>query len=146
LTYISYPDKIMRNESANRRGAGDFAALEDYDGYEFVFEQGYCARFEFKRDEARGAAHRYRYSLTLRAPSGKRLIGFDNAHPVQRLSGKFRKRSASSDHWHRSAADKGRPYAFTSPDALLEDFFREVERTLRELGADLRQPLVRKRR
>jgi hypothetical protein len=23
---------------------GGFAALEDYDGYEFVFENGYCAR------------------------------------------------------------------------------------------------------
>jgi hypothetical protein len=31
---------------SRRKHVGGFAALEDYDGYEFVFENGYCARFE----------------------------------------------------------------------------------------------------
>jgi hypothetical protein len=83
---------------SSRQQAGGFAALEDYDGYEFVFENGYCARFEFKRDETRGAAHSYKYSLTLHAPSGKRLIGFDNAHRVRRRSGRFKRLSADPDH------------------------------------------------
>ena len=126
--------------------AGGFAALEDYDGYEFVFENGYCARFEFKRDETRDAAHPYKYSLTLHSPSGKRLMGFDNAHPVRRASGGFKRRSAGSDHWHRDAADKGRPYDFKSPEILLEDFFREVERVLRAMSVDATQVSVRKQR
>src|SRR6202162_6324124 len=131
----------------NRRPpAAGFAALEDYDGYEFVFENGYCARFEFKRDETRDAAHSYKYSLTLHSPSGKRLIGFDNAHAVRRASGRFNRRSTASDHWHRDAADKGRPYDFKSPEILLEDFFREVERVLRELSVNAMAISLRKRR
>src|SRR2546428_840755 len=111
--------------------AGGFAALEDYDGYEFVFENGYCARFEFKRDETRDAAHPFKYSL-----SGKRLVGFDSAHPVRRRSGRFKRLSADTDHWHRNVGDKGRPYDFKSPEILLEDFFREVDRVLHALGVD----------
>jgi len=130
--------------SHGKRGGG-LAALEDYDGDEFVFENGYCARVAFKRDEAKAAAHPYKYSLTLHAPDGKRLVGFDNPHPVRRLSGRFRRRSDSADHWHRDAADKGRPYEFKSPELLLEDFFNEVERVLRELGVDMAPVDLRKR-
>ncbi len=126
--------------------ADGFAALEDYDGYEFVFENGYCARFEFQRDETRRGAHPYKYSLTLHAPSGKRLVGFDNAHPVRRASGRFKRLSKGSDHWHRDAADKGRPYEFKTPEILLEDFFREVERVLRELSVDATPVNLRKQR
>src|SRR5438067_6084235 len=94
----------------------------------------------------RGARRRaYKYSLTLHAPSGKRLVGFDNAHRVRRLSGRFVRRSAGADHWHRDGADKGRPYEFKSPELLLEDFFKEVDRILRELGVDLAQVEMRKR-
>src|SRR5437867_3561637 len=128
------------------KNAAGFAALEDYDGYQFVFESGYYARFEFKRDETRPAANPYKYSLTLHAPSGKRLVAFDNAHPIRRPSGKFKRRSVSANHWHRDAVDKGRPYDFRSPELLLEEFFREVERVLRGLGVDMAQVDVRKRR
>jgi hypothetical protein len=126
--------------------AGGLAALEDYDGYEFVFENGYYAWVAFKRDEAKGAAHPYKYSLTLHSPDGRRLVGFDNAHPVRRASGRFKRLSKGSDHWHRDAADKGRPYDFKAPEILLEDFFREVERVLRELSVDAAPVSLRKRR
>ena len=142
MTLVSYPDKIMSGE---KRASG-FAALEDYDGYEFVFENGYSARFEFKRDETRRGAHPYRYSLTLHSPNGRRLVGFDNAHPVQQASGRFKRLSKASDHWHRDAADKGRPYDFKSPEILLEDFFCEVERVLRELSVNAKALSLRKRR
>jgi len=129
-----------------RRFAADFVVLEDYDGYEVVFEDGYCARFEFKRDETRRGAHPYKYSLTFHSPSGRRLVGFDNAHPVRRASGRFKRLSKASDHWHRDATDKGRPYEFKSPESLLEDFFREVERVLHELSVDATPVSLRKRR
>lgn len=54
--------------------------------------------------------------------------------------------SKASDHWHRDAADKGRPYDFKTPEILLEDFFREVERVLRELSVDATPVSLRKRR
>jgi hypothetical protein len=72
----------------------------------------------------------------MHAPSGKRLVGFDNAHAIRWMSGRFGRQSTGADHWHRDAADKGRSYEFKSQERLLEDFFHEVERVLRELGFD----------
>jgi Family of unknown function (DUF6516) len=114
-----------------------FEALAGYDGYEFVFESGFVARFEIRqRKEAprSGQAHSYKYSFTLHRPGGKRVLGFDNAHAVSIKSGKRRKRSPAEDHWHRNEHDKGRPYNFVSPHQLLGDFMSEVERVLRATG------------
>jgi hypothetical protein len=36
------------------------------------------------------------------------------------------------DHRHRNASDKGVPYAFDSAQRLLEDFFTEVDRVIKE--------------
>ena len=74
------------------------------------------------------------YSLTLHAPNGKRLLGFDNAHPVPHRGGRFVKPRVAADHWHRTANDEGRAYDFVSVEKLLEDFFTEAERILREQG------------
>ena len=113
-----------------------FAAIEDFDGFEFVFDQGCFARIVFKRDEQRMATHPFRYSLTLHAADGTRLLGFDNAHPVRRKSGNMWRRSAAVDHWHRDRTDAGRPYAYESPPKLFQDFQSEVERILMEMGID----------
>jgi Family of unknown function (DUF6516) len=122
-----------------RLGIDDgFEALAGFDGYEFMFESGFIAKFEIRRlDEVprSGRPHPYRYSFTLHRPDGRRVLGFDNAHAISRKSGKHRKRSPSADHWHRDEHDKGRPYDFVSPQQLLEDFMNEVERTLREVNA-----------
>ena len=48
--------------------------------------------------------------------------------------GRYVSRKPEADHWHRSSSDKGRPYAFVSVDRLLEDFFGEAERVLKEQG------------
>ena len=74
------------------------------------------------------------YSLTLHAPEGQRLIGFDNAHVVPHVGGRHVKAPVQADHWHRALGDPGRPYAFVSAEQLLVDFFNEVERTLRDLA------------
>jgi hypothetical protein len=132
LTYLSHPDKITMVEKQPR----GFAVLEDFDGFEFVFDQGYYARIVFKRDERRIAPHPFLYSLTLHAADGTRLLGFDNAHPSHRKSGNAWRRSAIADHWHRDRADTGRTYAFESPTKLFRDFQREVERILAAIGID----------
>ena len=68
--------------------------------------------------------------MTLHAPDGTRLLGFDNAHRVRASRG----RSLVADHWHRTEDDEGRPYAFKDADTLLADFFGEVRRILGERG------------
>ena len=57
--------------------------------------------------------------MTLHAPDGKRLVGFDNAHPVPHRGARHLRRKPQADHWHRTAGDKGRPYEFVSVERLL---------------------------
>lgn len=78
--------------------------------------------------------HGLRYSFTLHAPSGRRLVGFDNAHRVRPAVGRYRKADPEHDHWHRHGDDPGRPYRFTTADQLLSDFESEVGKILREHG------------
>ena len=51
---------------------------------------------------------------------------------------RFKRRNASTDHWHRTEKDFGRPYDFKDAETLLDDFFDEVERVLRGRGVGLR--------
>ena len=75
--------------------------------------------------------HGISYALVLRSkPGGAPWIRFDNAHPIaQRGPGR---RRVVYDHWHRTSDDEGRPYVFTTALKLLDDFWREVKRTLDE--------------
>ncbi len=77
--------------------------------------------------------HGIRYSLTLHAPSGKRILGYDNAHSVKPKGKKFSGQRLPFDHRHRYAADKGVPYTFSDAIQLLSDFFKEVDLVLREV-------------
>lgn len=47
----------------------------------------------------------------------------------ERNSGKH---PEAHDHWHRTGDDPGRPYRFIDAETLVDDFFAEVERTLRK--------------
>jgi hypothetical protein len=106
-----------------------------FDGRIHWLDQGYRLKFEIKQGEATAERpHGLRYSLTLHDPEGQRLIGFDNAHGVAAVGSPFNERPVTSDHWHRTQTDEGRPYAFINADTLLRDFFREVRRVLAELG------------
>lgn len=104
-----------------------------FDGRIHWYEQGYFMKFEIKRVDANEERpHGLRYSFTLHAPDGRRLIGFDNAHAVK-SRGSYRKPHAQVDHWHRTSGD-GWPYAFKDAETLIVDFFDEAERVLRERG------------
>lgn len=72
--------------------------------------------------------HGVSYSLTLHDRHGNRMLGFDNAHRAGK-HGPF-------DHWHRAQADPGRQYALAAPEMLLADFWREVDRVLKESNDD----------
>jgi hypothetical protein len=98
-------------------------------------EQDYRLKFEIKRiNPSAERPHGLRYSFTLHAPGGKRLIGFDNAHRVRAKGSRYTKTATVADHWHRAEDDEGRPYEFIDADTLLADFFREVRRLLDERG------------
>ena len=77
--------------------------------------------------------HGIRYTLTLHAPSGKRILGYDNAHAVKAKGKKYSGQRLSFDHKHRHVADKGVPYEFKDANQLLSDFFTEVDLVLKEV-------------
>src|SRR6476620_8454917 len=86
-----------------------------FDGREHHYPDGYLVKFEIKRiDPTKERPHGLRYSFTLHGPDGARLVGFDNAHRVRAAGGRFRKKPAVADHWHRTESDPGRPYRFIS--------------------------------
>ena len=106
-----------------------------FDGRIHHLEAGYWLKFRIKRIEAdERRPHGLSYSFTLHEPSGKRVVGFDNAHGVTGTGPRFGKRPEARDHWHRTEDDPGRPYRFIDAETLVDDFFAEVERTLRERG------------
>jgi hypothetical protein len=80
------------------------------------------------------AGHGIRYSLTLHDKYGARVLGYDNAHAVRPPKKfKFSGQRLPYHHRHRTASDKGVPYAFESAYRLLEDLFAEVDRVMKEV-------------
>lgn len=106
-----------------------------FDGRSHVLEYGEWLKFRVREVPVTvNRPHGLRYSFTLHAQNGQRLLGFDNAHPIREMLGSDAGGAVPYDHWHRSPSDPGRPYDFVSVEKLLMDFFAEVERVLRERG------------
>lgn len=106
-----------------------------FDGRRHWYEGGYHIRFLIKRVTASPARpHGLRYSFTLHGPDNRRLIGFDNTHPVSPKGSRFNPDPVTADHWHRETTDEGRPYDFIDAEHLIDDFFNEVERVLTARG------------
>jgi hypothetical protein len=107
-------------------------ALLDLDGQTLVIDdEGHLVRFAVRQtDITEVRPHGLSYSLSLHDRTGRRLMGFDNAHRVQHRGGKFAEQPRVYDHVHRGKDDEGRPYRFQNPGKLLEDFWAEVDRIL----------------
>lgn len=109
-----------------------------FDGRTHWYEGGYHLRFEIRRvKESAERPHGLRYSFTLHDPDGVRLVGFDNAHAVRARGSRVKAKPEAADHWHRTEGDKGRPYRFRDAETLIEDFFNEVARVLKERNVPL---------
>ena len=68
----------------------------------FVDDAGHWVKFVVVRTKATAERpHGLSYSLTMHAPDGERLVGFDNAHAVREGRGSGRRRSGKYDHRHR---------------------------------------------
>jgi hypothetical protein len=102
--------------------------LLDLDGQVLVIDaSGYWVRFVVHEVPATGEKpHGLDYSLTMHAPDGTRLVGFDNAHQVAG------RRRDEHDHKHRLRTVK--PYAYRDAALLVADFWSEVEAVMREKG------------
>ena len=119
----------------NRAPEDALEFLLAFDGRIHHLEEGYWIKFEIERVEAtKERPHGLSYSVTLHAPDGTRLVGFDNAHGVPAKGSRFKPKPPASDHWHRTETDPGRPYRFKDVETLIDDFFDEVERVLAERG------------
>ena len=101
--------------------------LLSLDGYEFQFARGYRVKIEAQPIAASsGRPHGVKYSLTLHDPDGRRLYGLDNAHGIRGRP--------PFDHRHVYGGRRVVAYEYRGPVGLLEDFYREVERLLRQRG------------
>ena len=100
----------------------------------FVDEAGHWVKFVVVRTEATAERpHGLSYSLTLHAPDGERLVGFDNAHAVREGRGPGRRPRGKRDHHHRLRTI--RSYEYMDAVTLLEDFWKEVDEVLRDRGS-----------
>lgn len=105
-------------------------ALLDLDGEVLVVdpEGRHWVRFVVTRVPVTSAKpHGLDYSLTLHGPSGARLVGFDNAHALER-----QRPGDPQDHRHRIRSV--RPYEYRDAGTLLADFWAVVDVVLRERG------------
>jgi hypothetical protein len=108
-------------------GDYELEALLNLHGYEFRFAHGYWVKIEaLEVNPTRYRPHGVKYSLTLHDPEGRRIYGLDNAHGIGS--------HADYDHRHVYGARKVVPYFYKGAAQLLEDFYREVERILKERG------------
>jgi hypothetical protein len=106
-----------------------------------VIEQagGHWTKFEAREvPKTDGIPHGIRYSLTLHDRTGKRMMGFDNAHAVKIKGNNKRKYQGRKtfDHRHRNSEDEGVFYLFTNAHQLLKDFWLEVDKVLNSLGLE----------
>jgi len=102
--------------------------LLSLDGVEFRLLSGHKIKIEARTVAATGSRPRgVKYSLTLHDASGQRIYGMDNAHAIRR--------QREFDHRHLYGRRKIVGYEYHGPAKLLADFYREVERILKESGA-----------
>ena len=102
--------------------------LLDLDGERFQMGGGYWTKFDVKLVEPTAEVpHGIKYSLTLHDQSGRRLLGFDNAHGLKR-SGRRDNRRVVWDHHHDE--ERVTAYDFTSAAKLVEDFWLQVSKVL----------------
>jgi hypothetical protein len=109
--------------------------LLDLDGQQFTIEpSGYSVKFVVRKVPATPERpHGINYALTMHAPDGARLVGFDNAHVVRASRGPA---GARTELDHRYRLGTIRPYHYSDAGQLLEDFWREVYAVLDDLGVE----------
>ena len=107
--------------------------LLDLDGEIMEVGGGYWVELRARKVPPSPAKpHGIDYALSLFGPDGKRLVGYDNAHPVSLGRAPSRKKRTTGDHRHARTAVW--PYDYSDAETLLQDFWTDVERVLKEDG------------
>lgn len=113
------------------------STLLDLDGVIMDLGNGYWVKFvvqEIPITEG-PVPHGLTYELTLHERrSGKRILGYGNAHPVTTGRGPGAARTAVNDHRHTPT--RTLPYAYVDAGSLLEDFWRDVKAFLKAQGVE----------
>ena len=133
LRGLSIDDNLVTMSWRDRDPSAEM--LLDLDGQVFVVDAkgGYWVWFSVNRVASTPERpHGLKYSLTLHGPDDGRLIGFDNAHSVRESRGPGGKSRGPLDHKHR--LETVRPYRFRDAARLVEDFWTEVDKLLKEKG------------
>jgi hypothetical protein len=105
--------------------------LLELDGETFVLEGLFWVGFEVKQVPVSSEKpHGFDYSLTLHDTNGKRLLGFDNAHPIKEGSGPGARTRIEHDHRHKG--QRVRFYHYKDAATLLTDFWTDVDLILKE--------------
>ncbi len=109
--------------------------LLDLDGDIYVIDEtaGYWVKFAVRRVTASsGRPHGVEYSPTMHDSNNRRLVGFDNAHPVPGTKRSQRGAGRAYDHRHRLGAVK--PYPYENAAKLVTDFWEAVDEVLKLKG------------
>ena len=109
--------------------------LLDLDGDIYVIDEtaGYWVKFAVRRvTPTPERPHGVEYSLTMHDSSNRRLVGFDNAHPVPGAKRSQRGVGRAYDHWHRLGT--ARPYPYENAAKLVSDFWEAVDKVLKLKG------------
>ncbi len=132
----------------------DDAELElllSLDGASYEAAEGYLVEFKVQRTNPTATSRMALFMLwffVLRAASRMYVLimrteskawAANMSHCTISLSSfshypKFVKAPVAYDHWRQTEEDAGRPYGFTTAAQLLNDFWREVKRTMNERG------------
>jgi hypothetical protein len=121
------------DKSKGRRGDPSLQRLLDLDGEIMEVGGGYWVTLRARKvPPSEAKPHGIDYSLTLLGPDGRRLVGYDNAHPVSAGSGPGRMKPTTGDHQHAGMSVK--PYDYADAETLLLDFWADVGRVLKEEG------------
>lgn len=103
----------------------------DGDRYFIDEDENYEVCFSVKSTRvSTGRPYGISYSLVLIGKHGERIVGFDNAHPVPDGKGRSSKKTVTFDHKH--VRDRTNPYNFQGAVKLVTDFWKEVDKILRE--------------
>jgi Family of unknown function (DUF6516) len=128
LTKLSAVDKYGVEEDRT------LERLLDLDAQIFEMGDGYWVEIratKVKPSQAR--PHGIDYGLCLLDPNGKRLVCFENSHPVTTGRAPSKKMSSTNDHRHGEGG-KVKPYVYSNAETLLVDFWEAVEKVLKSKG------------
>ncbi len=106
--------------------------LLDLDGDIYVIDEaaGYWVKFVVRRTTPSPEyPHGIEYSLTMPDSDNRRLVGFDNAHPVPGAKPSQQGGGGAYDHRHRLG--KVKPYSYESAAKLVADFWEAVDEVLK---------------